>query len=553
MMHRIAVSLLLLSAPPAYAAGYTDQIIVKFRASGPGGASAMTAGRLAALSAFAGRTLSHRRTMSGRAEVLRLPSRMELSEAEKLAARLRADPGVEYAEADALMRHTLLPNDAQAGAQWHYAGPAQGEAGGANLRDAWDVATGAASTVVAVIDTGILAHADLDPARILPGYDMISEPLMANDGDGRDADPSDPGDWFPDHFCFPGYPGQDSSWHGTHVAGTIGAWTDNVIGVAGADWNAKILPVRVLGRCGGYVSDIVDGIRWAAGLKVPGAPPNPSPARVINMSLGGHGTCLESYKNAIGEAIAAGVAVVVAAGNDDIDAEMSSPANCNGVITVAAMGRSGGRASYSNFGAVVDIAAPGGDIGDGVLSTANDGATAPAADAYLSYMGTSMAAPHVAGIASLLFSQNPALTPAQVSSILKASARPFPTGTGSDCTTQLCGAGIIDAHAALLLTPAPAASPKLRDLKAYPNPVYFDTGTMLTFAGVPQDASDVRIYIYNVAGELVRKIEKGKGIVHMPYWDGKNEKGQTAASGLYIYLLKTGNYGSAKGQFYVFR
>ena len=218
--------------------------------------------------------------------------------------------------------------------------------------------------------------------------------------------------------------------------------------------------MRVLGKCGGYTSDIVDAIRWSAGLAVPGVPANANPARVLNMSLGGPAacdangqncTCESVMQSAINDALAANAVVVVAAGNDNADASRFSPANCSGVITVAATGRAGQRASYSNYGPVVEIAAPGGD-GPTVLSTLNTGATSPdpAGYTYGGYQGTSMATPHVSGIASLMLSINPSLTPAQVVSKIQTTARAFPTGTGRDCTTALCGAGIVDAAAAVL-------------------------------------------------------------------------------------------------------
>ena len=162
----------------------------------------------------------------------------------------------------------------------------------------------------------------------MPGYDFIADTFVANDGNGRDADASDPGDWYAANQCAPGVPGTSSSWHGTHVAGTIGAASDNGSDVAGINWNAKILPVRVLGRCGGYLSDIIDGMRWAAGLAVPGVPPNPNPAGVLNLSLGGPGSCAGGYQDAFNAVDAAGVVAVVAAGNSSANANAYRPANC---------------------------------------------------------------------------------------------------------------------------------------------------------------------------------------------------------------------------------
>jgi serine protease len=243
----------------------------------------------------------------------------------------------------------------------------------------------------------------------------------------------------------------NSSWHGTHVAGTIGAASNNGVGVTGINWVSKILPVRVLGKCGGYTSDIIDGMRWAAGLSVTGVPANSHPARAINISLGGSGACSAEQQTAINEIVAAGTVVVVAAGNSNTDASNFNPANCNNVITVAATNRSGYRSYYTNYGSVVEISAPGGDTSssdsNGVLSTLNTGTQGPVADTYAYYQGTSMATPHVTGVASLVLSVKPSLTPAQVLQVLQSTARAFPVG--STCNTSICGAGIVDAAAAV--------------------------------------------------------------------------------------------------------
>lgn len=430
----------------------TDKIIIKFRSESGRRASAPKAARLTALGALAGKPLSYKRLMSGNAHVLRLPSRISLAEAQALAKRLSADPDVEYAVPDRRFRPALAPNDPSYPAQWHYMAYTS-EIGGANLPAAWDISTGASGVAVAVIDTGLLSHADIDPARVLPGYDMVSDYFSANDGDERDADAADPGNGVAADECVSGEPAEDSDWHGTHVAGTIGAKTSNAAGVAGVNWTSKILPVRVLGKCGGSQSDILDGLRWSAGLSVPGVPANPNPAKVINMSLGGGGACDGTWQAAIDEVVAAGSVLVVAAGNDNSNAYDTTPASCDNVISVAANDRGGGRAVYSNYGAVVDITAPGGEtsptLANGILSTLNTGTMGPVADAYIYYNGTSMAAPHVAGIASLMLSANPALTPARVASILELTARAFPTDTGSDCNTNICGAGIVNAASAL--------------------------------------------------------------------------------------------------------
>ena len=421
----------------------TDRLIIKFRDLPNSNVQA----RVHALSTSAAMAVEHVRPMSGNAHVVRLARRIGLRDARAVVARLRSDPAVAIAEVDARMVVQRIPNDPMYAQQWHYFEPA----GGINLPGAWDVTTGASNIVVAVVDTGILPHSDL-AGRVLPGYDFISDPVAANDGDGRDPNAADSGDF--------GCNGSTSSWHGTHVAGTIGASSNNSSGVAGINWVSKLLPVRVLGRCGGYTSDIVDGLRWASGIDVVGVPHNNYPAQVANLSLGGaNGGCSLTFQNAINDVTARGTVVVVAAGNGGVDASSYEPASCNGVIAVAATTRTGGKAGYSNFGSKVAIAAPGGSGGDGVLSTLNAGTTAPGADNYAFFQGTSMAAPHVAGTVSLMLSANASLTPAQIFQTLQSTARSFPTGTGADCTAALCGAGIVNSGAALASYAAAPPSP----------------------------------------------------------------------------------------------
>jgi len=426
----------------------TNQIIVKYRDDRlTTMAQAAEAAQIARLSAQAGVALTYFRPMSGDAHVLQLPRRMPTAEVERIAAQLSALPEVAYAEPDYIMQPMLVPDDPQYGDQWHYY-----ETYGINLPQAWDITTGNSNVVVAVIDTGHRPHVDL-ASRIVGGYDFITNVQVANDGDARDADPQDPGDWITSAESSSGYfsgcPVRNSTWHGTHVAGTIGAVTNNGQGVAGVNWGAKLLSVRVLGKCGGAASDVADGMRWAAGLSVPGVPNNPNPAKVLNLSLGGNSqTCPATFQSAIHAVNAAGGIVVVAAGNSSSNAAEFTPANCNGVITVGATNRSGVRARYSNYGSVVDISAPGGDSAGGVLSTANTGTQGPASDSYAYKQGTSMAAPHVAGVVSLMLAINPTLNFTQTETILKLTAKPF--GPGHSCSgSTTCGAGIVNAHDAL--------------------------------------------------------------------------------------------------------
>jgi serine protease len=433
----------------------TDRIIIKYKESAHLSASDVGPGsaRLQVVNKAAGVSVSYDRAMSGDAHVLKLAGRLPEKEVQAIADEISALPDVEYAEPDRILRPALVPNDPQWSYQWGYSSTY-----GMNLPAAWNMTTGSSSTVVAVIDTGYRPHTDLS-GRFVQGYDFISDSQVANDGDGRDSDAQDPGDWITSAEAasgfFAGCTVENSSWHGTHVAGTIGANTNNSVGVAGINWQAKILPVRVLGKCGGYTSDIVDGMRWAAGLSVSGVPTNTNPAKVLNLSLGGFGSCSTSQQNAINAINATGAVVVVAAGNSNANASNYNPANCNNVIVVGATNKNGTRAYYSNYGSIVDVSAPGGSQSytndpNGILSTLNAGTTTPGADSYAYYQGTSMATPHVVGLVSLMAAISPTLNYTGAETILKSTARAF--GTGNDCASVGCGAGIIDAYAALVAT-----------------------------------------------------------------------------------------------------
>ena len=426
----------------------TDRLIVKYRDDSDTAqtgvpARALDRARQALIDRAGqtyGATLRALRATANGAHVFQLNRTMTVDEARQLAAELKSrDANVEYAEPDRIMVPLATPTDPSYTQQWDL----YEATGGINAPAAWDKSTGAGVNV-AVIDTGYRPHADLS-GQILQGYDFISTTSIANDGGGRDTDASDPGDWTPAGSCGAGIPSADqsSSWHGTHVSGTIAAKANNGLGIAGIAYNARIVPARVLGRCGGYTSDIADAMVWASGGTVTGVPANANKARVLNLSLGGSGACDTTTQNAINSARSRGAVVVVAAGNSNTNAINSSPANCSGVITVAATNRSGGKASYSNYGTNVTIAAPGGDNGAGILSTLNSGTTTPAADNYAWYMGTSMATPHVAGVVALMLSANPNLTPDDVAAKLKSTARAFPAACSG------CGAGIVNAAAAV--------------------------------------------------------------------------------------------------------
>ncbi|MDX3244234.1 S8 family peptidase [Streptomyces sp. ME18-1-4] len=355
-----------------------------------------------------------------------------------VVAQYQADPQVAYVVPDRLNKPKADPNDTEYAKQWDLFE----STAGMNVPGAWATSTGTGVTV-AVIDTGYVAHSDL-AANIVGGYDFIADTAVSVDGDGRDSNPADPGDYYAANDCGSGIPASNSSWHGTHVAGTIAAVTNNNKGVAGIAYGAKISPVRVLGKCGGYDSDIIDAITWASGGSVSGVPANSNVAKVINMSLGGDGACTSATQSAITAAVNRGTTVVVAAGNENDNVANHSPGNCNNVISVAATNRTGAKASYSNYGSLVDISAPGGQTStgtaNGILSTLNSGTKTPSSESYAYYQGTSMATPHIAGLVALMKSANSSLTPAQIETAIKNNARALPGSCSGGC-----GAGLADA------------------------------------------------------------------------------------------------------------
>ncbi len=403
--------------------------------------------------------------------VLRLASPVDSATAERMASQLESYPNVDYAEPDYLRQAFYTPGDSFFADQWALTAPGDTHYG-IDAVGAWDLTTGDPNLTVAVIDTGLLVTHPEFVDRTWPGYDFISDAWAGNDGDARDSDATDPGDWTSTDDCGPGWTAQSSSWHGTHVAGIIGAAGDNGSGTAGVTWGSRILPVRVLGRCGGYDSDIADGIYWAAGLPVAGVPNNPHPARVLNLSLGGQDLCSPVFQNAIDAVRAVGAVVVVAAGNSAIDVANVTPANCNGVIAVGATDRNGNLARYSDFGSGVDVSAPGGAMSsradlNGILSTYNEGSDAAGTMGYAPLQGTSMATPHVSGVVALMLSIDPALGADQIEAMLKSTLTPLPAGSmcnrcGSTapipCTPELCGHGIVNAAAAVTAAEAAAAS-----------------------------------------------------------------------------------------------
>ncbi len=386
--------------------------------------------------------LDVKRLMSGGSAVLSIEG--TASATALLAAELMREPEVEYAEPDIPLRASAEPLDPHYRDTWHL------HDGDVSIRmpAAWDVTQGAREIVTAVIDTGITLHPEL-AANLLPGYSFVSSALAAN-GVPRGPRADDPGDWISAEEAsaggpFHGLPVQDSSWHGTRVAGIIGATANNGTGIAGINWYGAILPVRVLGKGGGSTSDVVDGMRWSAGLPVVGAPANPHPARVVNLSLGSVGACSLAFQDAVDDLNASGVTVVAAAGNDGSNA-IDMPANCRGVISVGSSDNTGRRAFDSNTHPRVTLSAP----GAGIFSLANDGARTPGAATYALASGTSFATPQVSGVVSLMLAVNPSLSPRDIADILKRTARFSAIAqTTRSCRVIPPGRGILDARAAI--------------------------------------------------------------------------------------------------------
>ncbi|MEO8081986.1 MAG: S8 family serine peptidase [Caldimonas sp.] len=532
------------AASAAVVAAPDARVIVKYRADSPLlKQQALTAGGQRVLQARAlgqriGVELTPGVELTERMHVLKASG---LTSAE-LAVRLAAESDVEYAVPDERKHIVAAPSDplyvtrpynipatpTSGGplvGQWYLKPPGAATAvptaltsntapSAINAEQAWGLTTGVPGVIVAVLDTGVrFDHPDLKTitagGNLLAGYDMVSADSngsfsTANDGNGRDADASDPGDWVSStdttgNAVFSACTVEDSSWHGTQTLGLIGAQTDNGVGIAGVARNVRVMPVRVLGKCGGYDSDIVAGMLWAGGIHVPGVPDNVNKATVLNLSLGGTGSCSAAYQDAVTQLTAAGVVVVASAGNSAGHA-VGTPANCPGVISVAGLRHVGTKVGFSDLGAGITIAAPGGNcinITAGsaclypIMTTSNAGTTTPVAggiytDSFNASLGTSFSSPLVAATVALMRSAQPSLTPAQVKSILQATARPFPTAggtvnvtvttpsptanmvvnlgasgppqctapTGTDqlecyCTTGTCGAGMVDTYAAV--------------------------------------------------------------------------------------------------------
>lgn len=436
------------SGPPARAitvssptAGSADSVVV-----------AMVDGQLpsaqdaAVLAASLGTTVTGITALSNDFARVEFGQDRPIAQVRAAALAFANDPAVAAAEPDLRLGLAQAapdaPNDPRFPDQWglwQAAAPAGGYS--SRVPVAWLQTRGSSAVTVAVLDTGVTAHPDLPAA--LNGYDFVSSAALSGDGDGRDSGPIDPGD-----ACGGSV---RSSWHGTHIAGIIAARTGNAEGVAGIAPGVTLQSVRVLGCAGvGAASDISDGVTWASGGAVPGVPANPNPAQVINVSLSGsYASCPAVLADAISGAIGRGANVVAAAGNSNSDAAGSIPANCPGVISVAATDHQGARASYSNFGASVSIAAPGGEASAGILSTFNSGTTTAQAPDYEAAAGTSMATAQVAGVLALVRSAHPNWTAKQAWARVAATVAPFAINTGRDCAVNTCGVGMLDAGAAV--------------------------------------------------------------------------------------------------------
>jgi len=520
---------------------------------------------LVALTQRVGLATRKSRQISAAMHVVFLTKTLYGADVETALNKLRADPAVKFAEVDqrryphALPASSGPPTDplfgpsANSVGQWYMLKPSiiTGDAAATDAVSAWMITTGSTGVVIADVDTGVrFDHPDLGRAQfggsLLPGYDFVdrdfdsnNQPLLtfliANDGDGWDADPSDPGDWvsatdfknllFPVKTCGDpnGYSDQhvDSSWHGTRVAGVLGALTNNLdngghgVGIAGMTWNPYILPVRALGKCGGYDSDIITGMQWAAGVPLPpsavNVPSNPYPASIINLSLGGSDSnlapgernkCSAAYRMIIDVLNAKGVLIVASAGNGTPTEVVDVPGVCSGVLTVGGLRHIGTKVSYSSFGTEVGISAPAGNCvtSTGCLrpidTTVNFGLTIPGANGYTSEvnpnlnqvipnLGTSFSAPIVSGIAALMRSVNANLSPAQLITRIQGSATKFPQpaglqvclsgtpasppstsftpGTSGECACPNsppyeCGTGMVNALAAVQAAQAPIAA-----------------------------------------------------------------------------------------------
>jgi serine protease len=519
------------------------RLLVKFRSASPAAMSRAqghgaatqavvetTASDVQSLAQRSSLTLSHSRRITSGLHLMQITTQGESAEA--VVARLRADPAVESVDVDQRRYpHATMPNDPQFANQWY---EQNNQPSAIDAITAWDTTTGRADIVIADLDTGIrFDHPDLS-SKLLTGYDFITDAVVANDGDGRDADAADPGDWVTSADVattkFKNCTVGDSSWHGTRTAGILGAIANNSTGIAGISWGAKILPVRVLGKCGGTDSDILDGMRWAAGLHVDGVPDNAHPAQIINMSLGGTGACTSAEQIVINEVLAVGVLVVVSAGNEG--GPVDSPANCVGVAGVAGLRNVGTKVGFSSLGPEISLAAPAGNCVNTsgtcvypIDTTSNAGTTTPTINGYTDQLnpslGTSFSAPIVSGIAGLMVSANSNLTAPQLIARLKEGSVTFPVSSDTtilnchvpagssdlqtsecNCTRQTCGAGMANAPGALKAA--------LRPIAAIAVPASVNAGQNVTLSAAGSAAAcshTVTSYSWTVVGSSTTPVQ----------------------------------------------
>jgi serine protease len=500
---------------------FTNQIIVKWRDGAASTVGEKNSSRLQKLGSSAGMQLQRKHQIGTGTDVLQMERVLDANELSALLARIAADPDVEYAVADQYRWPHALPADPLFNEQWYFQNV---QPSATRAEQAWDVTVGSSTTIVAVLDTGVrFEHPDLlrvaQAGKLLDGFDFVSNSPFANDGDSRDNNPADPGDWVSATdmqqapFNIPACELADSSWHGTRTSSLIAALTNNAQGLAGSGWNTLVLPVRVLGKCGGTDSDIIAGMRWAAGINVPGVPTNTRPAQIINLSLGGSGACSAAYQSAVNEITARGVLLVASVGNEG--GAVASPANCTGVLGVTGLRHAGTKVGFSNLGPGSTIGAPGGNCVNSqgmaclffIEAATNTGTTVPATDTYTTAVdavpnvGTSFSAPIVAGAAALMHSLNARLAPAEYITLLSETASPFPTTSATTttvchvpagdlqpveciCTTQTCGAGMLNTQAAVLAAQRPFA------IAQAPNTI--TTGTDIAISGSNSFASNGR-------------------------------------------------------------
>jgi len=519
----VPAALLAQSLPPAP----SYPILVKFRNAGAVPEAGVAAPEVLALGGRLNLGVNRARPITPGLHAVEFVNPNAAETMEQILARLRADPAVQYAEPDQWRHAHVLPDDplfvasSDASGQWYLqnpnANPAAPAASAIDAVDAWNITTGSSGLVIADLDTGVrFDHPDLLRAgaggRLLPGYDFITNVAEGNESNGPNADASDPGDWVTatdlQSAPFNGDTGcavANSSWHGTRVSGVLGAISNNDLGIAGATWSGWLLQVRVIGICGGMDSDIETGMLWAAGVPVQGYPTNPYPAQILNMSLGGVGSCPQSYQEIVNQLLSMGVLVVASAGNEG--GPVDAPANCTGVAGVAGLRQIGTKVGFSNLGPQVALSAPAGNCVNAsgaclfsIDTTYNVGTTTPEQNSYTNEyntnLGTSFSAPMVSGIAGLMLSVNANLSPAQLIARLQQGAtNPFPVNSAApqchipasssddsqdiecNCTTSTCGAGMANALTAVQEAQRPIAAVTLPVSVSAGQPVTLNAST----------------------------------------------------------------------------